>query len=200
MGKFSQIAQGAAARRLYTLTLMGGAEVTCAIVPLLSFDELEALAAAQAATKARAATPTDGDPIYELEKRIQVIVRACVDADSPPDAPQPFFDGGVDQIRHPRTGLDRDRILLLYEQWRAHQDDCAPPMANLTPGEYVQQIFAHAAAEAGAELPFESWPRATQRSFVVSMARQLTAVLQLNLLDGSDSPATGESSSTSPRH
>lgn len=200
MGKFSQIARGTTARKPVTISLIGGAEIACALVPLLAVDELDALAAAQAATKGRGATPADGDPIYELEKRIQVIARACVDVDSSLDNPAPFFDGGVDQIRHPKTGLDRDRILLLYEQWRAHQNDCAPPMANMGPGEYVQQIYAHAAVEAGAELPFESWPRDTQRTFLRTMACQLLAALQLKSPDGSDSPSDEPSSTSSARH
>lgn len=191
MAKFSQVAKGATARKRVSFTLMDGTAVECAVIPLLVEADAEILAGARKHAMDRGvADPKDGDPLYEQGIWIHTIVRGCVDPDSPENAPQPFFDGGAQQILHPTLGLDRDRIAFLFEAQQAWQDECSLRPGKLTAGEFFAELVRHAELPEGAELPFERWRPVLRRSFVRSMAVRLGELLQLRSLLGPDSPAT----------
>lgn len=211
MAKFSQIAKGAAARHPVTFPLLSGQEVTCAVVPLIGEAEADVLTGARAFAVSRGvADPKAGEPIYELGLWIHTLVRGCVDADSPEDKPEPFFDGkdadgkalpdgGVQQILDPRRGLDRDRIALLFQAQQAWQDECAPGPKTLDPAQYLAEVYRHAGVPEGLALPLEEWRHAMRRSFMRSTCKALVDALQLKSLFGSLTQDTPRSSTSSPR-
>jgi len=195
MTRYGQIKKGVRARKRIELPMMDGSVVACDVVPLLSSGDAEILAGARAFAIARGvAEPKDGEPLYELGRWVHTIALGCVDPDSPAHAPQPFFDGGVEQILDPKDGLDRDRIALLYVEQELWQDQCAPSPKGMGAGEFLAQVLAHAGVPEGADLPLRRWRPVMQQSFVHTMARQLASLLQLKSLIGSDG-AEGEKSS-----
>lgn len=199
MARYSQIKKGTRARRTVSFPMMDGTVIECDVVPLLSDAEAEILAGARSFAKARGVeNPGDGDPIYELGRWVHTVARGCVDKDSPADAPQPFFDGGVEQILDPVDGLDRDRIALLFVEQEHWQDACAPSPKGLSAGEYLAEVLAHAEAPEHATLPFARWRPVMQSSFVRTMAAQLSTLLKLKSLHGSDGADEERSSATSP--
>ena len=198
MAKFSSIARGVRARKAVTFPLLGGGDATCAVVPLLAEQEVAVLAQARAFAISKGLTdPKDGQPLYELSKWVHTLVHACVDVDSPLDDPAPFFDGGAAQILHPKEGLDRDRIALLYQEWMAWQDECSPPPGTMTGEEYMRHLLSHSEVADGAELPFVRWRPIIQQAFVRTMASQLSVLLGLRSLSGSISPESMTSSENS---
>jgi len=123
MAKFKDVAEGQLARRAVEFPLPSGRLVTVAVVPLFGESEAEILAAARAYAQAHGVPdPKKGDELYEFGIWVHTVVRGVVDPDSPADAPQPFFDGGVAQILDPRSGLGREWIALLFEAQQAWQD------------------------------------------------------------------------------
>lgn len=171
MAKLSAIAKGYRARKPVAFTLLDGTEVSCALRPL---DGNDHAALIDAATRSLPAgiKAVDGEPVYEFAKAVETIARGFVDPESPEDKPEPFFDGGAEQVR---AHLDRDRIFWLAEQQRAFQSEISPMQSALTADEFFAAIVQIADAEEKDALPFETWQPALRRSFLRTTARLLLA-------------------------
>jgi len=159
MARFSQIVRGVRARRRVLLPL-GDApafqpdldaaglpvavpspgSVSVDLRPLTSGEQADVLARATADAKSRGVMdPRDGNPIYDLAEMEHTLALCCLDPDSPDDAPRPFFDGGVEQIRS-SPDLGRDRIVYLFEQHQLYQDECAPSLRKINPTEFIASL------------------------------------------------------------
>lgn len=120
--RFSDVVRGSRAVRLVVLTLPDGRVVRCGVRPLHpDTEEVELADEARHRTLEDGGEPRLGDPVFENWVHVLTLVRACVDLDSPEDAREPFFDGGVDQIR---ARLDSDAIRRLYHAQLAFQVEC----------------------------------------------------------------------------
>ena len=143
----------------------------------------------------------EGDTEFDRGIYLHTILLACEDSDSPLDKPEPYFPS-LDVILDKDGGLDRDRIVYLFEVQQQVQDEFAPRPKNLTPVQYFDWLQRTAEADDGVELPFERSPRATQRMFVRGLARTVWTSLQVKFSTGPVSPADEKSSestaSTSP--
>ena len=193
--RLANLSRGVLARHTVLLPLPGREPVEVDVRPLSTTEGVEAHAQALALAKARGLeTPRTGDTIYDLCLMAAVLVRGVLDHESPTDKPVPFFDS-VEQV----MGLDRDRVVYLYEAHVAWQDQCSPRQLHLTEAQYVGLVLHLQSTEEG-DLgdPFCSWPRSTLVTCLRTMARQLSLSLALRSLpssDSEDSPATGSTPS-----
>ena len=149
MPKFSEVAAGVRARRPATLPLPGAVPDgetggwTGPTVPL----HLRALAepeyddvlefALKFAKKRGLENPEDGDAIYERGKMLQTLAFACINADSPEEDPQPFFDEGVPQILARTDVMTPEVIAYLYEHQQIMQEVVSPLRKDMTPSEFM---------------------------------------------------------------
>lgn len=186
MSRFSDIAAGTLARkRGVECTTLSGAPFTVDLRVMNATDEARCLAAACKAASAAGGQPVESDLNYQLEFAAQVVATSAIDPESP-DAPVAYFDNAA-QVR---DGLDRDRILLLAETQRRFQELVSPVRHELSNDEVVAMVMATVTSEEGEELPFERWPRSTQRSWVRTIC-----VLLSNSPEGK-SPSTSDSEPT----
>lgn len=188
MPKLSQIALGKRARKPLTFMLLDGVEVTAALRPLDGDDHADILTAA-AASMPTGVEAKEGVPAFDFAVAGETIARAFVDPESPPEQPEPFFDGGVKQVR---ARLDRDRIFWLYEQQKTFQASLSPLKQALSPDEFFSAIVMLAESEEGQdELPFATWAPALR----VSFTRTLASLLLSSQMDRS---STGSGDETAP--
>jgi hypothetical protein len=172
---FSDVVRGARAVRPITLRLPGGSVLRCGVRPL--HPEVESpLVAAEARRRASddggGAAP--GDPIFEGWLYALTLSRACIDLDAPEGAPEPFFDGGPEQIR---AHLDAETIRQLYRVQAAFQQECLVLDAE---GDVADRLLGlEAGAEVlspqvvAAEFPVELWAYFGQPAYTLTSAQIL---------------------------
>lgn len=196
MAKFSQIAKGTRALKPVEFSLLDGeTKATCSLRPLLGQDDALILAEARAFAVSKGLTdPKNGDPIYELARAVNVCLVACCDSDDP-TGKTPFFASAAEILGN----LDRERIFLLSEMQARHQDETSPHPSSMSGDEYIATMLAIATAEAGAELPFVSWPRSLLESCLVFSANLLLSSLSPKSPSGSASE-TSESAKSPSLH
>lgn len=171
MPVFSKIARGIRARkRGIECTTVDGVPFRCDLRAVTAEEEAQVLEAATRRALAAGAKADEKDLVFQFAYATELVAVACVDEDSPEDAPRPFFDGGVEQVRQ---HLDRDRVLLLSETQRAWQESVSPRKRKLSTDEFFGHVISLAAGEEGEDHPFWIWPRSTQESLLRSMARLL---------------------------
>lgn len=191
MGLFSQIAKGNRARkRGVPCTTLDGTAFTCDLGVIDARQEAQIIDAASKRATTAGAPPTPGSIVFDFEYSVQLVAMSAVDPESPEDAPALFFDGGAEQIR---GALDRERVLMLAELQRVHQESSSPLMRSMTFDEMLSRVVTLAAEEEGTADPFWMLPRATQESFVRSMARLL-----VSLLTDKSASGTGEQAEAPP--
>lgn len=201
MSTFASIAKGHRSRRAVAFPLFGakwdgesgswGGETTLVDVRVLTpADELAAIsAAAKRARDAGVVEPGDGDAIYDYALMVEKLVRACVDHDSPEDAPAPFFDS-FEQVASDEA-ITREHVAYLAEQQELWQYECSPRASTMAPAAFEAAVVR--AAE-GDVRDFLGWSLAMRWSFVRS-----TALLALPSLPGrSPSGSPSAPKSTSP--
>lgn len=166
MGRFADIAAGTLARRrAVACTTLGGVAFNVDLRVLNALEEAQCLAAACRAAREAGGEPVETDLSYQLAFAVHIVALAAIDPDNQ-DAAVPFFES-ADQVR---SGLDRERILLLAETHRRFQEQASPVRHELDENDFVAMVAATATAEEGDDLPFEALPRFTRNRFVRSMA------------------------------
>ena len=149
----------------------GGRVDKVRVIPLLANRdrEIEAGAAAYVLAEnkrfpdAPPALIKPGDPTYERGIYAVTVLLSVLD----PDDGAPYF-ASVEEIV---TGLDRDRLAMLFELQQQAQADFAPRAGKLTNAEFFSLLGRTVEAPEGTDLPFESLPRATQRIYHRTIAR-----------------------------
>jgi hypothetical protein len=158
--RFADIKKGQGARRDVDLTLADGQVVRAAVRVLLPEDDDTIETQALAYAKERGVeSPAPGDPIFRRGVALHTLLLACIDPESPDEAPAPFFDS-VEQIE---SALDRDRIARLYAAQIAHQHRCSPRGLHIGSNEAVRELFEAATPED--ERPFVRLRHGLQRTF-----------------------------------
>ncbi len=195
MSRFSEIAKGARQIDEVELPLPGiETPVKVGLRVLLSNDDDAILKSARDhAISAGVSDPKDGNPIYDVALARATIALACVDLASP-DKKTPFFES-ADEVR---TGLDRDRIGLLFARQQLWQDRCSPSSREMGSEQFIAKVLEIAGAEDDERRPFDSMRPALHESFTRSLARQYVALLTRKSPSGSDTDPDAESSSRSP--
>ncbi len=198
MPKFSDVIQGARARKPIKLPLPGaqidsetgqwlGATVDLLVRPLIDEEHTRVLKHALAfARKNGLEEPGEGDPLYERGRMLETLAIACLDTDSTDDLPIPFFDG-IDAKTKEHVGavaqIQRSEIMTpevvsyLFLQQQMFQDEVNPLLHTMSPGEYM----AAAIKTAQGDMSFfvNSRP-GMQWSFVLTTVKQLLSALSLN--------------------
>jgi hypothetical protein len=174
---------------------------------LTGLEEAAVLAKARGFAKERGVDdPRDGNPIYDLGQWVHTLAVACIDPESPEEAPRPFFEGGADQILASEL-LGRDVIAYLYEHQQSWQDEVSPRARTIGAAELVAHVVEVASTED--PTPFLRLVPALRWSLHRSMALALltSPTLKSLLSSGFDSAgikakpsdAGGESSSPTLR-
>lgn len=214
--RFGQIAKGTRARKTVPLPLGDGPMVAPHVAedgsitfppadgvvmvdlrPLTQGEAGDVLAQARAyAVSKGVSDPRDGNPIYDMAEVEYTLALACIDHDSPPDAPAPFFDGGVDQIRA-SADLGRDRLLYLYEQHQLFQDECSPSLRKLAPDDLLAAMV-RLAGEDGAEAQRFFTSMGPGLRWICTRTLACLWSISLGLNSPSTSPSGGSGSSSTP--
>lgn len=136
----------------------------------------------------------ESDSIFNLAKSLYTIAVSCVDPDSDPANPDPYFaDRGSTpaataescvQAILSSVHIGRDGIVFLAEQQEYWQDLCNPAALKMSP-ERLWDLVGEVAASADAR-PFLLLRPGMRWSFARSMAVQLTSYLMGRSPFGSD--------------
>jgi hypothetical protein len=163
-----------------------GQTIKVDLAPLDMQEEILVLAGARAFAAENGGKEDDtADPIYEKGLKLHTLLHACVDSDSQPDAPKPFFES-VEEIRGQKL-LSPDHLEMLFEAQVTHQDNCSPRQLDLPAAHYVAAVV-HLA---GGNLPFFLRLRpGMQWSLLRTMAAQLLDSQALKLPSSSPSSTT----------
>lgn len=157
-----------------TIATVTGAEMLCKVRHLMADQEAAVLVDARTFAKARGVEdPRPDDPLYLFGMMVSTVLRGFLDADAPEGEPEPFFDGGVEQIlRH----LDQDRIAYLWAVQGAFQDKCSGRTVTLTDAEVLARVHAIAAAEPTDPGPFADLRPFQQQQLMRAMARLILSL------------------------
>jgi len=183
--KLSSILKGRRARTPVAIRF-GEDELVLDVRVLGPDDDIEIASAALAFAKTKGvASPGPGDDIYEKAARAETLRRACIDHDSPVDAPAPLFDTLEEILTHP--DMTRDHISFIFEAQERWQDECSPRARNISVPDYIRMVAKTAEGDIG---PFALCAPGAQWSFVRSMASQLLSLQTLNAPSSSPSAET----------
>lgn len=137
-----------------------------------------------------------GCELYDYGKAVYTVAIACVDAESDPQNPRPFFGASdnpsieecvADVLSHPNIG--RDTILYLAECQDVWQDECSPQpgMGEKSPEEFYQLIGEVAAQ---GPLAFLRLSAGTRLRFLLFTANLLLTLPTLSSHSGVTSEPT----------
>lgn len=163
--KFRDLERGPAQGRTEDFELWPGVTAKIRVIPLLAGRDREIETGAAEYARAEKAEAKAGEPTYERGIYAHTILLSVLD----PDDGKPMF-ASIAEMLDPATGLDRDRLALLFELQQQAQADFAPRAGKLTNAEFFALLERTAEAPEGTDLPFERLPRDTRRSFVRTMA------------------------------
>jgi hypothetical protein len=146
--------------------------------------------------------PRDGEPIYDLAVMIETLALACVDSESPEEAPALFFESSREIL----DGMDRERIVYVYTVWETWQEECSPQAKTMPPEEFFDIVVRAADSEDPTD-PFCRLRPGMQWICFRTMASLLISLLPLKSLRSSLSelgttsggtPTTSVGDSTGP--
>jgi len=163
--------------------------------PLSSDERRDALARAHEWVKSKGAEPREGSTLYDLSVMAEICALACIDHESPADAPEPFFDG-VDEKGQQigavaqALSLDTDRLTLLFQAFCDWEATCNPRRVGMSVVEYAMTVSGLAQTEDGDDRFFDSLGPVMLRICARTMARQLAISHAPSLAPSSPSPVT----------
>jgi hypothetical protein len=181
VSKFSNVLQGPRARKPIKLPLPGaqvdpetgewiGPTADLDVRPLREDEYTGVLKEALAFARKNGLTePGEGDPLYEQGMMIHTLAVTCIDRESPKEDPQPFFDGGWEQIFKSEV-ISPEVLHYLYNQQQLWQDEVSPLLKTMNQVEFI----AAAIKVAGGDQSFFVCTRPGMLwSFMHTLAKQL---------------------------
>jgi len=168
MARFSDIAKGRRARKAVVL-MLGDRAVDVDVRVLGADEDIDIAADSVKFAKSKGIeSPAPGDEVYDRAERALTLLRACVDHESPEEAPVPFF-ASLDEILT-SPDLARDHIAYLVEEQVRWQEECSPRRRTLSTAEYIVAVAKSAEGDMG---PFVNMVPGLLWGFVHTMALQL---------------------------
>lgn len=145
--KASQVLRGYLAQKIVQLPLAGLNQadhdsgqagdapavppIEVGLLPLSPGQEADICEQARVYAKSRGVDdPKPDEELYEYGKALHRCLIGVVDPESDRDDPDPFFDGGLEQIEH-MAELGRDGVLTLSEMHQSFQDDVSGQIKKL---------------------------------------------------------------------
>ncbi len=184
--RFAAIVKGTRAVKSVVFPL-NGADHTVGVRPLTGRELGDVLGAGRLYAVAHGLKdPKDGDRLYDLGQMANTLALACVDSDAPD---VPYF-ASADEVL---DGLDPDRIVLLYEEQQAWQDECAPRPDKMGGPEFMATVIELAAWESGPD-PLRRLRPTLRASFTHTLAAQFMHSLTLRSSSSSASDDVAPSS------
>lgn len=204
--KFSQIAKGIAAERPSEYSVgkdEKGKDLTVHVLlrPLSALEEVEVESTAIKFAKGRGAEAEAGSPIFEEAQMASILAASVMDPDSPGNARERHFDGGLDQIL---SCLDPDTIAFLHAEQRLWQEECSPSYKVKTASDLLHLMRLMGVESEDEDDPkvrllYSRLSRATQWSLVRTMAVLLRSSRVLKPSSSYDSdPSIENDKSDSP--
>jgi hypothetical protein len=141
----------------------------------------------------KGAKAEDGSEVYDYAKAVATIAIACLDSESDPSHPIPFFGASDKPTFEERVSdvlsnkaIGRDTIMFLAECQDVWQCECSPQAGSgeMTPEEYYK-LIAEVAAEG--PLAFLRLNAATRLKFLHFMAALLVTLPTLSTTSGNTS-------------
>lgn len=184
------------AKDAQTAASAGAPEVPAAVevgLRVLTGDEfLSVYEKARKMAEARGSTRADeSDPVYNMAESVYICALACVDPDSDPHNPEPFFgqkgdvESGVKEILA-SIHIGRDGLIFLAEQQEHWQDVCNPQGLKMSPERMFTLVGEVAASDDAA--PFLRLRPGMRWSFARFMALLVVSSQMDKSLSGSTSP------------
>lgn len=196
MSKLSDIVKGRKARKVVpfpgVIAPAEGqqAEIVLDLVVLAGDEEAEVLERARAYAKSKGVdAPKAGEPEYDLGLMVHTLFRACLDHDSTPEAPTPFFASADEILKY----LDRERIVFLYTLQQVWQDEISPSGSKHLTEDRIWEFVVAAAEEEDPTRFFEKLPPASLGRLLHFTARRLLSALRSKSGSFSSSGLTGAS-------
>jgi hypothetical protein len=187
--KFGDINQGTYARRAIKLDL-NGTIVDLDVRVLNTNEEATVVKGARAYAEEHGSPKlADDDPAYQLGLWVHTAALACVDSTSPANAPVPFFDGGVEQIRT-SVVLTRMHLAYLYEHQGLLQSEVSPYERVVDDETLMNRVYAMAD---GDPRPFVGLPPNMRWPFVRGLAARHVTLLAAKSLSGAPSSDDADS-------
>lgn len=169
--RFAFIAKGTRAVKSVTFPFAGENQ-TVGVRPLTGRELGDVLGAGREYAIAHGLKdPKDGDRLYELGQMAHTLALACVDVDVPES---PYFTSAEEVL----DGLDPDRIVLLYEEQQAWQDECAPRADKMSGTEFMAKVIEVAGWESGPD-PLLLLRPTLRANFTHTLAKQFINSLTL---------------------
>lgn len=194
MARFSRLAKGNLEGEVIEFEIRPGVTDRIRIVPLLGACDLDIAERARKLAESKGGKAEPGQREYEIGVHVFTLLMACKDPDSPIEGSEPYF-ASVEEILDEQHGLDRGRIVLLFEHQARIQELYAPRAARgVSAVEFFEYLERTTEVDEGAELPFERLPRATQRIVVRGFALLAKTSLLVKSGDGQFSQGDGKSS------
>lgn len=142
--KFSEVKQGTRSERPVTLEHRGVTH-RFALRPMTGDEEGLALSRATAYAQGQHAIEAKpGNPLFDLGYMANVLAITSVDEDSPPEARQPYFDGGASQIL---AELGSEDIAYLHARQELFQQECSPTRSRMSGAELTAELVRIVEAE-----------------------------------------------------
>lgn len=194
--KFRDLERGPAQGRTEDFELWPGVIAKILVMPLLAGRDREIETGAAEYARSEKAEAKPGEPTYERGIYAHTILLSVLD----PEDRKPMF-ASIAEMLDPATGLDRDRLALLFELQQQAQADFAPHAGKLTSAEFFNLLERTAEAPEGTDLPFEPLPRGMQRAYhrgiarlyKDSLAQCLTLIQEISQLRSQIASLTGKS-------
>lgn len=186
--KFSLVAKGTRAEQAASFKHYG-ADVATILRPLSAAEEIDADADAIKIAKTKGAEANVGSPVFMMARMAAILLRGCVDPESPADARTPTFDGGVPQILE----LDPDTLAHLYERHQLHQEQVSPTYLQATVSELFRE--ARKLSEDDDPLAFARYARDFQLKLARFMAVLLRSARVFNSSSGKSATSAVSASS-----
>jgi len=183
--KFSNVIKGKKAEEKIEVpgfTDTEGKPWSVVLQPLTVLEYTEACAEARAhAVSKGVQDPKLGEPIYDLALASQVLVRGCVDPDSPEQAREKSFNSAEEIMKE----MHPEHVVYLHTRHECWQDECSPTNEKINDDNMLDALREVAGPDGIAT--FMRFSPNMQVNFAISMAKTLWPLLEARSLPGSSS-------------
>lgn len=184
MSRFRDILRGLDARKRVEVPY-GAAAIVCWMRPLTGDQESAAHADGLRHAKEKGVeAPAPGDIAYELGRRAGIVARSAMAAET---GDEPYFESVAEVL----SGLDPDRILILYEEQERWQEHASPRASAMDEPAFNQGVVECAGGVDQADRFLSRCRPGLRASFLHTLAGLHFSALLDKSASGSTATASG---------